>query len=65
VAPPTASAAALNIDVISNRVDPISAGDALVPIDVPDGVEPATTQVTDDGRDVTSAFARSGRTTRS
>jgi hypothetical protein len=58
-APATASAApALSIDVISNRADLISAGDALVAVDVPDGVDPATVQVTDDGRDVTGAFAR-------
>jgi hypothetical protein len=58
-APAAASAApALKIDVISNRADLISAGDALVAIDVPDGVDPATVRVTDDGRDVSSAFAR-------
>jgi hypothetical protein len=58
-APAAASAApALNIDVISNRADLISAGDALVAIDVPDGVDPATITVTEDGRDVTQAFAQ-------
>jgi hypothetical protein len=40
VAPPTASAAALIIDVISNRADPISAGDALVPIECPTAWNP-------------------------
>jgi Tannase-like family of unknown function (DUF6351) len=57
--PAAASAApALNIAVISNRADLISAGDALVAIDVPDGVDPATIHVTEDGRDVTQAFAQ-------
>src|SRR3954465_150372 len=59
VAPAAASAApALNIDVISNRADLISAGDALVAIDVPDGIDSPTIQVTDDGRDVTGALAQ-------
>jgi uncharacterized tannase-like protein DUF6351 len=59
VAPAAASAApALSIDVISNRADLISAGDALVAIDVPDGVDPASVTVTEDGRDVTDAFAQ-------
>ena len=57
--PATKSAApALKIDVISNRADLISAGDALVAVDVPDGVDPASVQVTDNGRDVSGAFAR-------
>ena len=49
--------ARLGIDVLSNRADLISAGDALVAVDVPAGVDPANVRVTDDGRDVTSAFA--------
>jgi hypothetical protein len=49
------SAAAVEIDVVSNRADLISAGDALVAID---GADPATVQVTEDGRDITSAFAQ-------
>jgi hypothetical protein len=58
-APAAASAApALNIDVISNRADLISAGDALVAIDVPDGVQPQSVVVMEDGRDVTQAFAQ-------
>jgi hypothetical protein len=57
-APAVASAApALKIDVISNRADLISAGDALVAIDMPAGVDAPTIQVTENGRDVTSAFA--------
>src|SRR3712207_6640322 len=61
VAPSAASAAptsALTVDVLSNRSDLISGGDALVAIDLPAGVGPSSVRVTDDGRDVTSAFAR-------
>jgi hypothetical protein len=58
IAPAAAAGApALNIDVVSNRADLVSAGDALVAVDVPAGVDAATVRVTDDGRDVTSAFA--------
>jgi Tannase-like family of unknown function (DUF6351) len=54
--PATASAApGLKIDVISNRADLISAGDALVAVD--GAVDPSTIQVTEDGRDITGAFA--------
>ena len=51
---PASASAALNIDVVSNRADLISAGDALVAID---GADPSTIRVTEDGRDVTGAFA--------
>ena len=51
---PASASAALKIDVISNRADLISAGDALVAID---GADPAAIRVTEDGRDVTGAFA--------
>ncbi len=51
---PASASAALKIDVISNRADLISAGDALVAID---GADPSTIRVTEDGRDVTGAFA--------
>ena len=54
----SANAATLTVDVLSNRADLISAGDALVAVNVPPGVDAATVRVTDDGRDVTSAFAR-------
>ena len=47
---PQAASAALDIDVISNRADLISAGDALVAID---GADPSAIRVTEDGRDVT------------
>ena len=45
------------IDVLSNRADLISAGDALVEVKLPAGTDPASVVVTDDGRDVSSAFA--------
>ena len=51
---PASAGAALKIDVVSNRADLISAGDALVAID---GADPPAIRVTEDGRDVTSAFA--------
>ncbi len=58
LAPATVQAAgALKIDVLSNRADLISAGDALVAVDLPAGVDPAKVKVTDDGKDVTNAFA--------
>src|SRR5437763_10386665 len=45
------------IVVLSNRADLISGGDALVQINVPDRVAPASVRVSLNGRDVTSAFA--------
>jgi len=47
----------LAIHVLSDRADLISAGDALVAVDLPTGVSPGSVTVTDNGRDVTSAFA--------
>ena len=47
----------LEIEVVSNRADLISAGDALVAVDLPDGVDPATVNVRAGDRDVTDAFA--------
>ena len=47
----------VTINVLSNRADLISGGDALVQIVVPSGVDPASVRVDVDGRDVTSAFA--------
>jgi hypothetical protein len=52
-----APAAAMKIDVLSNRADLISEGDALVQIVVPSGVDPRIVRVDVGGRDVTSAFA--------
>ena len=39
-APAGAEAASLGIDVLSNRADVISAGDALVEVKIPAGVRP-------------------------
>ena len=62
LAPALAAAASkvkteLKINVLSNRADLISGGDALVQIAVPSGVDPNTIQVDVGGQDVTSAFA--------
>jgi hypothetical protein len=57
VVPAEAAAPTLGIDVLSNRADVISAGDALVEVKIPAGVSPAKVRVYDDGRDVTSSFA--------
>src|SRR5687768_9778518 len=51
------AASPLTIHVLSNRADLVSGGDALVAIDLPEGVLPAEVQVTVGERDVTSAFA--------
>jgi hypothetical protein len=55
-APAQASAAkpSLGIEVLSNRANVISAGDVLVAIKVPTGVNPASVRVYDDARDVSS-----------
>jgi len=53
----TAQAAAPSITVLSNRADLISAGDALIRINLPKKVEPGQVEVTVGRRDVTSAFA--------
>jgi len=54
---PAAAEAAVQIDVLSNRADLISSGDALVEVKLPVGTDPAAVVVADDGRDVSSAFA--------
>ena len=51
------AAAAPSISVLSNRADLISAGDALVRVNLPKRVKPAQVRVTVGRRDVTSAFA--------
>lgn len=51
-----AVASAASIQVLSNRADLISAGDALIAVDAA-GVNPQRIRVTVDGRDVTDAFA--------
>src|SRR3954447_7508539 len=45
------------LEVLSNRADLISGGDALVAARLTDDVNPATVHVDVDGVDVTSAFA--------
>ena len=49
--------AGLGIEVLSNRADLISAGDALVAVRAPRSVDPSTIRVRVDGRDVTERFA--------
>jgi len=56
-APAAAAPPSLSIDVVSNRADIISAGDALIDVTVPTGVSPSKVRVFDDDRDVTSSFA--------
>jgi hypothetical protein len=51
---------ALAIEVLSNRADLISAGDALVGVRTPAGVSAEDVRVFDDGREVTGAFAAIG-----
>ena len=45
------------IKVLSNRADLVSAGDALVEVLLPAGVDPSTPRIDVDGRDVKSAFS--------
>ena len=52
-----AASPSLGLDVLSNRADVISAGEALVEVKIPAGVSVSKVRVYDDGRDVTSAFA--------
>ena len=68
VAVPPASSGArvtrpLVVDVLSNRADLVSGGDALVAVEIPDVVDPADVTVTVGDRDVTRRFAvrRDGR----
>jgi hypothetical protein len=57
ISTPAADAApGLSIEVLSNRADLISGGDALVRVDVPKPVEPSGIRVEVGGRDVTAAF---------
>ena len=55
--PANASAAGLEIEVLSNRADLISGGNALLEVKIPSGVSAAQVRVFDDGQDVTSKFA--------
>src|SRR4051794_16543937 len=57
----SASAApALSIQVLSNRADLISGGDALVSVVVPSGISPDAVHVRIGKRDVTGAFEKRG-----
>ncbi len=47
---------AVSIEVVSNRADIVSGGDALVAIDLPKGTNASAVRVTVGGRDVTRAF---------
>jgi uncharacterized tannase-like protein DUF6351 len=57
-APAAPSPAGLRIEVLSNRADVISGGDALVAIDLPAGVRPSQVKVVLGGRNVTGKFAK-------
>ena len=56
-AAPANGATSLEIELLSNRAELVSAGDALVAIRIPAGVNVSKVRVLDDDRDVTSAFA--------
>ncbi len=47
----------LRIDVVSNRADLVSGGDALVQVELPAGLSPARVQVELNGHAITSTFA--------
>ena len=55
-APAEAETPSLGLEVLSNRADVISAGDALVEVKLPAGLNPSRVRVYDDGRDVTNQF---------
>jgi hypothetical protein len=52
------AASNLEVKVLSNRADVISAGDALVEVKIPTGVSASSVTVFDDDRDITSSFGR-------
>ena len=51
----------LRVEVLSNRADLVSGGDALVRVRVPRGVRPRDVSVHAGRRDVTQRFVRKGR----
>src|SRR4051794_21372909 len=51
------AASELRVEVVSNRADVISGGDALVAVHLPDGVRASEVGMALDGRDVTGDFA--------
>src|SRR4051794_31237315 len=54
----TAFADGPSIQVLSNRADLVSGGDALVGVALPDGTDPSAVQMALNGGDVTSEFAQ-------
>ena len=54
---PTSAQEPVAIDVLSNRADLVSGGEALVQVVLPSGTDAAAVRVDVDGRDVTSEFA--------
>ncbi len=53
----THSALPLQINVLSNRADLVSGGDALIQIVIPTGVSPSSVKVTLGANDITKEFA--------
>src|SRR5258708_1903643 len=53
----TPAALPLQINILSNRADLISGGDALVQIVIPSGVSPSSVKVTLGSNDITNEFA--------
>src|SRR5437762_3484564 len=53
----TGLAGADGIEVLSNRPDLVSGGDALVAVALPAGADPSTVRMDLDGQDVTNLFA--------
>src|SRR5205807_7437741 len=58
VAGTTSAATPLRVDVLSNRADLISGGDALVAVELPAGTSPSSARMTLGGHDVTAEFAQ-------
>jgi len=56
-APANAAQPSLGLEVVSNRAEIISAGDALVAVKIPAGISASSVRVYDDSRDVTGYFA--------
>src|SRR2546430_4025913 len=57
LAAPAGAAPGFEINVLGNRADLVSGGDALVEVVLPTGVAPATVRVSVNGGDATAAFA--------
>jgi hypothetical protein len=59
--PASAAAPAPRIEVLSNRADLVSGGDALVRVKLPKGAKPSQLRLTAGGDNVTAALTRTGR----